>query len=131
MNAAINAAPATVLKWGEEVTKLGFQIVPDALLKHQAVLGRSEDGATEAVSSPELVVLLNVLMHWWTKESIPFPSAQAIAERIGVDRRSVDRAVDGLVKKGILRKTRAGSIVMYDPSPLVQRLQELAQETQR
>jgi hypothetical protein len=127
MNATTPSSNATVLKWGEAVTKFGFQIVPDALLKYQAVLGRDENGANTSVSSPELVVLLNVLMHWWTKETVPFPSAQAIAERIGIDRRSVDRAVEGLVRKEILKKIREGSIVMYDPSPLVERLQQLTQ----
>jgi len=133
MNAtAATSSNATNLKWGESVTKLGFQIVPDVLLKYQAVLGRNENGASESVSSPELVVLLNVLMHWWTKDTIPFPSAQAIAERIGIDRRSVDRAVDGLVRKGILKKLKERSIVMYDPLPLVERLQQLTQaEEQR
>jgi len=128
MNATTSSSTVTDLKWGLEVTKLGFQIVPDAIFKYQAVLGRDENGSTQAVSSPELVVLLNVLMHWWTRETIAFPSPQAIATRIGIDRRSVDRAVDGLVKKMILKKDRVGGVVIYDPSPLVERLQQLVVE---
>lgn len=120
----------TVSKWGEGVTKLGFQIVPDAILKYQAHLGAGDDGVDVAVSSPEMIVLLNVLMHWWTRDSVPFPSAPAIAKRIGVNRRSVDRAVEGLVEKGLLKKAREGNIVLYDPTPLVKRLQELSQRPQ-
>lgn len=125
---ATNSSNVTVRKWGEDITKLGFQIVPDAILKYQAFLGMGDDGIDEAVSSPEMVVLLNVLMHWWTKDSVPFPSAQAIAKRIGINRRSVDRAVEGLVSKGLLSKTRDGNTVLYDPAPLVDRLQKLSQE---
>jgi hypothetical protein len=125
MNAE-NSARVTVDKWGEAVIRKGFQIVPDLLLQKQAVLGINEAGQVEGVSAPEMVVLLNVLMHWWTRESVPFPSAQLIADRIGVNRRSIDRTVEGLIRKKLLRKTRAGNLVMYDPAPLVERLQELA-----
>lgn len=125
---ALDNSSVTVQKWGEDVTKLGFQIVPDALLKYQSRLGVGQSGQIEGISSPEMVVLLNVLMHWWTKDVVPFPSAQAIAKRIGVNRRSVDRSVEGLVEKGILTKERNGNLVMYDPAPLVKRLQRLCQE---
>lgn len=127
MNATANPT-TTSLKWGSDVTNFGFQIVPDAILKYQAILGRDADGCDEAVSSPELVVLLNVLMHWWTRDMVPFPAAQLIAERIGVERRSVDRAVEGLVRKQILRKDKVKGIVVYDPQPLVERLQQLTSE---
>lgn len=123
-----NNSSVTEKKWGTNVTKLGFQIVPDALLKHQAYLGIGKDGQSEAISSPEMIVLINVLMHWWTKETVPFPSAQAIAKRIGINRRSVDRAVEGLVNKGVLRKAREGNLTLYDPTPLVERLQQLCKE---
>lgn len=125
---ATTSSTTTSLKWGADVTNLGFQIVPDAIFKHQARLGRNADGSDEAVSSPELVVLLNVLMHWWTRDTVPFPAAQLIAERIGVERRSVDRAVEGLVRKQILRKDKVKGIVVYDPQPLVERLQQLTLE---
>lgn len=127
MNAA-NGPKVTETKWGEAVTRFGFQIVPALLLKKQSVLGLDDDGKTEAVSAPELVVLLNVLMHWWTKDSAIFPSAQMIADRIGVTRRSVDRSVESLVRKHLLSKERDGNLVFYDPNPLVQRLAQLATE---
>lgn len=120
MNAA-SAPKVTIEKWGQDVIDKGFQIVPDLLLKKQASL---------EISTPEMVVLLNVLMHWWTRSTIPFPSAQAIAERIGINRRSVDRSVDGLVKKGLLKKKREGNLVLYDPTPLAEKLQQMSYEAE-
>ena len=116
-----SSAAATVEKWSEEVTSKGFQIVPDLLLKKQAAL---------QISAPEMMVLLNVLMHWWTRDSAVFPSADAIAERIGINRRSVDRSVDGLIKKGLLKKERQGNLVLYDPTPLASKLREVSLSTQ-
>lgn len=112
-----NSATATIEKWSEEVTSKGFQIVPDLLLKKQAALG---------ITAPEMVVLLNVLMHWWKRDSAVFPSAESIAERIGINRRSVDRSVEGLMKKGLLSKARQGNLVLYDPTPLANKLREVS-----
>ena len=50
-------------KWGAAALA-GFQTVPDLLLKHQKTL---------KISSAEMVVLLNVLMHWWYRDQMPFP----------------------------------------------------------
>lgn len=116
--------PAKVVadKWGEEVLGRGFQIIPDLLLRMQA---RLVDGG---ISSPEMVVLLNILMHWWTRDSVAFPRPAELAKRIGVDRRSVDRALAGLVKNGLLHKEKLGNRAMYDPNPLAEKLRKLLAE---
>lgn len=110
---------AAAEKWGDEVLSRGFQIVPDLLLKMQSKL------TADGISSPEMVVLLNILMHWWTRESVAFPRPAELARRIGVDRRSVDRALVKLVDKGLLNKEKFGNRVLYDPNPLAERLREL------
>src|ERR1700730_6233554 len=61
-------------KWGE-VARGGFQVVPDLLLKNQNALG---------LNPSELVVLLNVLMHWWYRDVKPFPGPTTISRRMGV-----------------------------------------------
>ena len=52
-------------KYGE-ASVAGFQPVPDLLLKNQKKLG---------LSVTDLVVLLNVLMHWWYPEQYAFTKA--------------------------------------------------------
>jgi hypothetical protein len=62
-----------------------FQIVPDLLLKNQKTLG---------LNATEMVVLLNVLMHWWHRDQKPFPRSTTIAKRMGITVRTVQRALN-------------------------------------
>ena len=69
---ADNKPPAltgpTQEKWGAAALG-GFQTVPDLLLRHQNTL---------KITSAEMVVLLNVLMHWWYRDQMPFPRPTTI-----------------------------------------------------
>jgi DNA-binding MarR family transcriptional regulator len=87
------------------------------LLKNQKAL---------KISSAELVVLLNVLMHWWYRDQMPFPRPTTISRRLGVTVRTVQRALGNLQAAGLLEKTKSpdGDSVL-DPTPLVRRLREL------
>ena len=69
---ALPVGSAVYAKYGE-VSIAGFQAVPDLLLKHQNDLG---------LSTTDLTVLLNVLMHWWYPGNKPFPRPTAIAKRM-------------------------------------------------
>lgn len=126
MQASAATQTKTTEKWGEDVlTKgKGFLQVPALLLKNQHRL--RTDGGT--VSATEMIVLLNILLHWWNRNDVVFPKAEDIAKRIGVTRRSIDRAVAGLVKGNLLKKERQGNRVLYSPIPLAERLTTLANE---
>lgn len=82
----------------------------------------------------ELVVLLNVLMHWWEPGEWPHPRISAISHRIGTTPRTVQRAVRALQDKGLLvhrppeKRHAGGTIRRFDLSGLVARLNELAEE---
>ena len=104
-------------KYGEAAVA-GFQAVPDLLLKNQAKLD---------LSPTDMVVLLNVLMHWWYPEQKPFPRSTTIALRIGLTARTVQRSMQHLEKVGLLtRETADDGRVYLDPKPLVDRLEEIA-----
>jgi hypothetical protein len=106
--------PAVVEKWGE-VARAGFQIVPDLLLKHQKDL---------ALNPTEMIVLLNVLMHWWYRDQKPFPRSTTIARRMGSTLRTVQRALQQIEEKGLLlRQKGRDNLTLLDPAPLVERLQ--------
>lgn len=103
-------------KYGE-ASIAGFQAVPDLLLKNQAALG---------LSPTDLVVLLNVLMHWWYPTQKPFPRATIISTRMGVSPRTVQRSISRLEHLDLLVRLKEGERTYLDPSPLVAKLTELA-----
>ena len=104
-------------KYGE-ASIAGFQPVPDLLLKYQSELG---------LSSTDLTVLLNVLMHWWYPEKKPYPRSTTISGRMGVNLRTVQRSLQKIIFLGLLRRERdANGWSFLDPAPLVEKLQQLA-----
>ena len=111
------AALPIYTKYGEAAVA-GFQAVPDLLLKNQSKL---------ELSTTDLVVLLNILMHWWYPDQKPFPRSTTIAQRIGLTPRTVQRSMQHLEKIGLLKKeTDDQGRVLFDPEPLVHRLEEIA-----
>ena len=109
-----------VEKWGDAAA-LGFSQVPDALLTNQDKLG---------IDVTEMVVLLNVLSYWWYDERKPFPKSSTIAQRTGLSPRTVQRALQNLQQKDIVRKTKSDwGYRMFDPAPLVEKLGALARRS--
>src|SRR6267143_530824 len=79
-------------KWGEAL-RSGFLVVPATLLRNQYMLG---------LDSGELLVLLNLLLHWWKADDLPFPHTSTLAKRMGVSRRTVQRLVESLERKKLI-----------------------------
>jgi DNA-binding transcriptional regulator YhcF (GntR family) len=84
-------------RWGDAASA-GFTPVPNTLMRAQAKLG---------LSPTEIVVLLNILLHWWERDRMPFPSTPAIAKRSGLSVRTVQRGLRSLEKKGLIGRVRA------------------------
>ena len=107
-------------KWGT-AGRAGYQIVPNVLIRAQRHLG---------LDATDLVVLLNLTLHWWGAQSHPFPSASIIAKRMGVSRRTVERRLGGLEKKGFIKKLLPSDGTMrrrYDLSGMVKKLEPAAE----
>lgn len=109
-------------KW-KEAAKAGFQLLPDVLLKKQSDL---------ELSATDLVVLINITMHWWYADQRPFPRASVIASRMGVETRTVQRSMKRLAELGLLRKEIENKGTgrerqVCDLSGLVDRLDRIAQ----
>jgi DNA-binding MarR family transcriptional regulator len=83
-------------RWGVAVDA-GFVAVPNALLRAQDKLG---------LSPTDVVVLLNILMHWWHRDRLPRPRTTAIAKRSGIGHRTVQRSLSKLEKQGLLQRNR-------------------------
>ena len=114
-------------KWGSAVSDgaTGFQALPDILVRSQARLG---------LSAAEMVVLINVLMYWWTPEQWPYPRPRQIANRMGGTTRTAERWLKKLERKGLLRRLPSEEngggprIRRIDLTGLIQALQKLAEE---
>src|SRR5258708_6806437 len=82
----------------------GLSPVPHLLMLHQSALG---------ITISELNVFLNIFMHWHDSERLPFPHTATIAKRMGTTRRSIQRLVRSLKKKGLL--ARVPGVSRRDP----------------
>lgn len=109
-------------KWGKS-TEAGFQQIPDVLIRAHSKLG---------IDSLGLVILLNLTMHWWKKDDLPWPRPSVIAKRIGVSTRTVERKIAEMTTKGLIErlpseKTDSGTIRRFNLSGLVDRLETLSE----
>jgi DNA-binding transcriptional regulator YhcF (GntR family) len=91
-------------RWGDAITA-GFTPVPNALLRAQAKLG---------LSANDIVVLLNILMHWWHRDRLPYPRPLAIAKRSGLQIRTVQRSLRSLEEKGLITRLRTRTKVVVE-----------------
>jgi len=80
-------------KWSPDALSMGWVSFPSSLLFIQKSLGLSPAG---------LNVLLHLIMHWWTPSEDPYPSQESIAKRMGVSKRTVQRAMQELEDNGLI-----------------------------
>ncbi|EKS71838.1 hypothetical protein BURK_008376 [Burkholderia sp. SJ98] len=121
----VSADKASDKKWGKPVMKLGFCVVPSVLLRAQQRLG---------LNPTQLAVLLQLADYWWDPDRKPYPSKQALSERLGLGPRQIQRYIAELEEEGLVRRverraTNGGKLSNeYDLSGLVERLKKIAPE---
>lgn len=109
-------------KWGSALNA-GFQVIPNVLIRAQSKL---------RLDTVDCIILLNLNLHWWEKDKLPYPSPGLIARRMGVSRRTIERRLFRLQKVGWLKRLPAdGSdgqpkTRKFDLSGMVHRLQQAA-----
>lgn len=83
-------------KWGEAVGEgSGWVAVPLPLLRLQVKLG---------LTATDMMVLINLLAHWWNPLAPVFPRTSTIARRMGVNDRTVQRSMSKLVRQGLAER---------------------------
>lgn len=83
-------------KWGDAVGEgSGFVAVPLPLLRLQAKLG---------LTPTDMLVLVNMLAHWWNPSAAVFPRTSTIARRMGVNDRTVQRSIGKLTRLGLAER---------------------------
>jgi RIO-like serine/threonine protein kinase len=113
-------------KWGDAL-RGGFVVVPATLLRNQHRLG---------IGGDELTVLINLFLHWWKADDLPYPTTTTIAKRMGVNRRTAQRHIESLIRKGLIRRvwrdqprpSRRLKVASYDLSALSEKLKEFGRD---
>jgi predicted transcriptional regulator len=111
-------------KWGEALGA-GFQVVPNVMIQDQNRLG---------LDTIDIVILLNLMSHWWERDARPFVSPATIAKRMRVTTRTVERHLKKLENRKIIgreprgpRNTDGPYFRSYDLIPLAEVLKEASQ----
>lgn len=113
---------ASEQKWGKNVMEHGFSIIPSLIFKAQARLG---------LTGMQLAIVLQLGDHWWEADRNPYPSKKTVAERLGIDSRTLQRHIAALEKAGYVKRIERLSKLKgklsneYDLSGLVKRLKEI------
>ena len=81
-------------KWGQSAIGAGFTVVPNHLIALNQFTTEERQ-----ISPTEMVVILQLLAAWWSKDRLPFPSKSTIAARAGLSARQVQRAISSLEEK--------------------------------
>lgn len=91
--------PITVKeKWQGAVTSgSGFVAVPMALLRLQSNYG---------LTPTDMLVLINLLAHWWDPKMPVYPRSTTIAKRMGVDKRTVQRSTHKMARFGLIERDK-------------------------
>lgn len=109
-------------RWGAAALHKGFTALPNVLLLYSNEL---------ELDSLDIMIVLHIASYWWESERLPHPSKARIAASLKVDPRTVQRRIQAMEKKGLIkrkaRKTRAGDndTNEYDLSGLVKEARRL------
>lgn len=110
-------------KWGDAL-QAGFQVVPNILIQAHRALH---------LDPLDVLIVLNLNMHWWEARNLPYPKPSMIAERLGVATRTVERRIKKLEKAELVERLPAEllgrrSVKRFRLDGLVQRLTDLAKK---
>lgn len=93
------AAPSKIAdKWEGAVTQgSGWVAIPMSLLRLQSKF---------ELTATDMVVLTNLLAHWWDPARAVYPRSTIIAQRMGVTKRTVQRSIQRMLDKSLIRRVR-------------------------
>lgn len=114
--ATLEEAKITVKeKWQGAVNEgSGFVAVPMALLRLQSKY---------ELNPTDMLVLINLLAHWWDPSKPVFPRSSTIAKRMGVDLRTIQRATRKMERAGLIEKNKLpDGMRAFNFEPLARRI---------
>lgn len=115
-------------KWGSAAITAGFSILPNHLISLNQFLPEER-----RISPTEMLVVMQIISSWWSKERLPFPSKATLALRAGLSSRQVQRALTALEQKGYIERltrynrSQARASNQYDLAGLVGAVNQAAE----
>jgi len=135
MNAKTNTAKVVQLrpkaeresekKWGRAVMDLGYSMIPSLIFRAQARLG---------LNPVQLALLLHLADYWWHRAQMPYPSKAALAERMSLSPRQIQRHLAELEAGGFIERVerfaghKGQQSNEYNLTGLVEKLKKLEPE---
>lgn|GEM_PF-3070601 len=98
--AATTAEGSIEERWGKDLTGSGWTAIPNALFVYSQDLG---------LTSLDIVIILHLAKFWWRKGNDPHPSKKTLAAMIGVNPRTIQRAIAKLEDKQYIKRTERKS----------------------
>ncbi|WP_192843508.1 helix-turn-helix domain-containing protein [Aureimonas sp. N4] len=108
--------------WGSDVRRHGYTAVPTMLVRAQHRL---------QLKPTAFCVLIQLIEHWRTRDRVPYPTKQQLADRIGVSQSTIQQTIRKLEKAGLVQrvqhKTASGDwgANTYHLDGLVKKLKEI------
>jgi predicted transcriptional regulator len=113
-------------KWSKALMEAGFTVFPAVILDRQQALG---------LEPVDMNIILQLANYWWQAENLPRPSKDAIAKRIGVSAKTVQRRIAKMEAAGFIQRrpryhvsTNGQQANSYDFSGLITAAQKYAEE---
>lgn len=132
MNAKSNVLPLrersereSEKKWGKAVMELGYSMIPSLIFRAQARLG---------LNPTQLVLMLHLADYWWHRAQMPFPSKAALAARMRLSERQIQRYLTELENAGFITRVerfaghKGQQSNEYNMTGLVEKLKRLEPE---
>jgi DNA-binding transcriptional regulator YhcF (GntR family) len=82
-------------RWGSAIAKSGWTAVPNIFLDKLHTIG---------LKPRETIVLILLMRYWYEADKPPFPSKKRLADALGVDERTVQRATSALENLRLVEK---------------------------
>lgn len=112
-------------KWGKDVIKAGYTVIPNVLLEHQHQIG---------LDATDLAILAQIVRFWWYEDNLPHPGKVRLATHLGVHSRTVQRRIARMERAGLLERIErhtkgAQRSNFYRLTGLIERAQHYAQQS--
>lgn len=78
-----------VVRFGEEILEKGFTAIPNLVLNYYRKIG---------IEFGEMMIIIHIWQFWWGRDN-PYPSIEALARAMDVNKRTVKRYVASLATK--------------------------------
>lgn len=82
-------------KFGRDLMKAGYTVLPSVVIECQQALG---------LDAIDMNIILHLAMRWWEVDNKPHPAKASMAKAIGVHQMTIQRRIRAMEKRGLIRR---------------------------